>query len=237
MSGTAPLSISNFSGSDPFCALYAPTRLDCNCLKFQCDGSGTQGTEPILTTEQCTIDLFICNQRLDFNPDCVVLEPTVVLTETQGTCSLLVNGTIQNMMCRLVDGEIPEDDAIPPTGHFRFTDDYGIIYVVDFEQFADTMDITFTTYDPRVPGEDPSGFLIGTQVFRKGIVTTIRQILKREDDSVVLVSEGSEQRIDFFRTNFACGDELSSDDFCYHVNCAISDFLDIEVTDLSSSGP
>lgn len=237
MSGTAPIPIpvSTFSASDPFCAIFSPIRLDCSCLKFDC---GSEGTIPEITVNvpECTVDLFECEKRLDFNPDCIEIDSTIVLSEQVGTCSTLLDGTIKNLICRLVDGAIPEDDAIPSEGSFKFTDTYGVTYIVDFEQFADTMDITFTILDPRVPGEDPTGFVVGTQVFRKGIVSTVRQILRLEDDSVVVVSEGMEQKTDFINTNFVCGDQPSVDDFCYHVDCAVSDDLEIEVISGTGTG-
>jgi len=207
------------------CPNLTPYRLDCGCLKYPCSGTDETGGEP--DTLPCSISLFIKNQILDTNCDQLDTDWKIVLSESIGACSLSLNGEdIPNLMCLL---ESDDDCNFPTTGHFKFKDDYGIIYVSDWEYAGGRLDVTWTTFDPVLPGQEPQGFMVGMQVYRKGIITTTRQILEKDsNDITTIVSEGSQQTIDFFRTTYDCGDERPDDKFRYHLDCAITDELEIE---------
>lgn len=213
-------------------------RLDCGCLRYECNTGSTgssAGSSGQTTTAQeinsCLIDRFKNSDgKFDFEQDKVETEADIVLAETFGACSVLLDGTIPNLFCL----NESENCVIPPTGHFRYKDEYGIIYVNDWEAYGNRVDITFTTYDPRVPGEAPSGFMIGLQVYRKGIITTIRHVIEVIDGVATILQENSIQKIDYFRTTFDCGDEPFTDPFTYHLNCSVTD--EVEIDSIGSSG-
>jgi len=213
-------------------------RLDCGCLRYECS-AGSSGTEVSsgsqVTTSQeinsCLIDRFRDNDgKFDFRQDKLETEADIVLKEEVGACTILLDGTIPNLFC--LQGNA--DCSFPATGHFRYKDSYGIMYVNDWEAYGNRIDITFTTYDPRVPGEAPSGFMIGLQVYRKGVITTIRQVIEINDGVATIVQENSTQKVDYFRTTFDCGDEQFTDPFTYHLNCGIID--ELEIDSIGSSG-
>lgn len=214
------------AGSFPICKAVKAYRLDCGCLKYDC---GSQATSQEI--ESCLIDsYFKDNGKYDFNCDKIEVQSDIVLSEIFGTCSLQLDGEIPNFLCLLES----ENCQIPATGHIKYKDVYDIIYVVDWEYYNNTIDITWTTYDPHIPGEDPSGFMIGKQVYRKGIITTIRQIIERLEVStsgeydINIILDESVQIVDYFRTTFDCGDEVVKDVFKYHLNCGITDDLELE---------
>jgi len=218
---------------DPRAHLYAPYRLDCGCETFGCDP--TNPSEEEATIDRCSVELFrLPDSSLDFNCDRVTTDLFMVLTEKFGTCSTKVDGTIPNMLCfdeTAIDLEFEE--KYPEQGQFKLVDDYGIIYIGMFETSGSRIDITVTTLDPRVWGEPPSGRVEGRRVFRRGIVTTCRQIIEHTDDGYIILAEGCEQRIDEFQTNFVCGDEFPQDPFAFHVDCGVCDEVEMELVEVT----
>jgi len=211
-------------------------RYDCGCLYYSC-GSGTDitaGSEPAAPQiNSCLFgDYFLVNGKIDFSCDQLETQADIVLSESIGVCSEVFDGGIENFMCLVNSGNECE---FPASGTFKFTDGNGIIYVTQWESYSNRIDITWTTFDPRVPGEEPSGFMVGKQVYRHGVITTTRQILEYTDEGTTVIEEASEQRIDFFRTTFDCGDVVSEDPFRYHFDCAVSDILEIDEISGSSS--
>ena len=214
------------AGTSPNCTTIKAYRLDCGCLKYDCGSLATSQE-----IDACLIEnYFKPNNQYDFNCDQLETQADIVLSETVGTCSIQLDGFIPNLLCLLGT----EDCEIPATGHIKYKDSYGIIYVADWEYYNNTIDITWTTYDPHIPGENPSGFMIGMQVYRKGIITTTRQIIERLETStngeydIDITLESTVQVVDYFRTTFDCGDEVAKDTFKYHLDCGITDDLEIE---------
>lgn len=120
--------------------------------------------------------------------------------------------------------------SFPPSGSFFYVDPYGVINDGNFEVFGSRMDITVTTKDPRVWGETSQGFIRDGRVWRKGIVTTCRQILDVSDPNhTIIIGSGCQQRVDFFQTTFLCKDKRPSDPFLYHVDMGIVDSVEIDV--------
>ena len=158
--------------SDPQFRLHEPFRLDCGCLRFEC-GSGltgftstSTGTDTDVDVNRCNIDLFKTGDEFDPECDRVTVSPTVILTEEYGSCSILLDGTISNLLCQFnEDGTIPSE--IPDQGTVFFQDEYGIIYESFWETINNRMDITTITKSPRVWGEEPEGFIKNRRVFRK----------------------------------------------------------------------
>lgn len=212
-----------------YCIEVKPYRLDCGCNLYGCEGStditGVEGANP--KELSCLTNSFVDdNGRYDFNCDQVETEFSVLFEEMIGVCSATVNGEdIENLFCLLET----EDCEIPSSGSFRYKDSWNIIYDVSWEYFANRIDITYTVFDPRVPGEPDEGFVMGHQVYRKGVITTTRLIAQLESDgSTTIIENAYVQKIDFFRVTFECGDTKFTDPFKWHLDCAVSDELEIE---------
>ena len=221
---------------------YEPFRMDCDCSKFGCGPTGmataselTQCTDADITlnVETCHIDLFRQpDGSLDFNCDQLTISPTAQLSEFFGACSTRLDGTIPNMLCILENGAIPEGSRILPEGIIRFKDDYGVIYEGSWVFVDNILDIMMTTKSPHVWGEPDTGFVTSDRrVMRRGIVTTIRHIIEVFDDgSYEIKGIGTDQKIDLFQSNVVCGEELFVDNFCFHVDCQVTDELNMLVT-------
>lgn len=232
--------------SDPDYGHYTPYRLDCECSRFGCS-TGFTGTltglataseltaatcpDAVMNVDQCHISQF---QRpdgtLDFNCDQLLLQPTVRLSETLGICSTRLDGSIPNLLCVLDNGQPPEDLGILPEGRIYWKDDYGVIYESSWVFQDGILDIMMVTKSPIIWGEPETGFIRGNRVFRKGLITSMRQIIRVEDDgSYTIRGEGGNQEIGYFQSNVVCGDQPFVDNFCFHLDCMVTDELDTRV--------
>lgn len=230
--------------SDNDFQLYKPLRLDCECEQFECPETGltqaTGVTQTTAVTEQsdiqlnvssCSLDFFRSpDGTLDFNCDQLRIDGTIKLRESLGVCSRRFDGSIPNLLCILEDTLLPEGLEIDPEGRVHFKDEYGVIYEMEWVVTDDILDILFTTKQPRVWGEPASGFVRNRQVFRKGIITTIRQIIRAETDgSYTIIGQGSDQKVDTFVSNVICGEEPFVDNFCFHLDCYVTDEIEFDV--------
>lgn len=227
---------------DPDYLLYAPLRLDCECARFVCGGTGatfitgsemvtamTECGDPKLNLSQCHLDFFQApDGTFDFNCDQLDILGRIKLTEKVGVCSRMLDGSIPNMLCILTNGVITDLD-IPPEGKVHYKDDYGIIYDVNWVYVNNVLDILTVTKQPNVWGEPDTGYVSNRRVFRRGIITSIRQIIRVNDGGYELIGEGVEQKVDYFQSNALCGDEQFVDNFCFHLDCYVTDQLDFEV--------
>jgi hypothetical protein len=226
---------------------HKPCRLDCMCLFFECElGTGETIPQPV-RVDRCNIETFRePDGSLDLNCDRATLLPTMLLPETYGGCSTRMglfphsaatgDPTIPNMFC--FDAEkvnLSLDEKFPPNGDFFFVDSAGIIHEGMFEISGDRIDITYTTRDPRVWGEEPTGSVEITtsgskRVFREGIVTTCRQLLEVAGTDTNILATACLQGVDTFQTTFGCGDaKLPTDPFAFHLECGILDDLEFEI--------
>lgn len=112
--------------------------------------------------------------------------------------------------------------AIDPAGIVFFQDEYGQFYDVQWETIGAVLDITTTTSQPYVWGENPQGFIKNGILFRKGIITIHRQVLELLSDGYIIIAEGVSQFEDFIQMNFPCG-QGPTDPFQYHLDCAVLD--------------
>ena len=230
----------------PQSSLYAPYRLDFGCSEF--DGmhpTGFTGTEPYITTvlfNSCMTGQFGDYHGDEYqNLDSVTTDRNMVLVDAYGAKGIqmgkypltqgLGNIEIPNLlMFDPVKLQLTTVGNFPPTGSFFSVDPYGVISDGNFEVFGSRMDITVTTKDPRVWNEVPQGFIKDGRVWRKGIITTCRQILDISDPNrVIIIGSGCQQRIDFFQTTFLCNDKRPSDPFLYHCDLGIVDSVEIDV--------
>lgn len=114
------------------------------------------------------------------------------------------------------------------TGSIFYQDEIGQIYTVEWTKINDQYDITTVTKMPYVWGMDPEGYIRGSTVFRKGIITVIRQVIKLLSDGYSIIAEGTSQYVDYFQVNFVCGDQ-PRDIFKYHLNNFVNDEVEIVV--------
>lgn len=218
---------------------YIPYRVDCGCLNYDCSPGGTEGIndqddlgfadkeDRSLTARFDVNELpcpITCNSNALFDrlgkydPHCdkVELDIAIVLVEQLTLCDRLNNNDLNSTFCVNEECLISET----PQGSYNYKDSYGIINEGTWILTGNVLDIEFTTKDPRIPGEEPQGFVDGIKVFRRGIITTTRQIFLLADGEVVLLAEGIEQEIDFYQSNVVCDEPLRENPFPYDVDCA-----------------
>ncbi len=122
----------------------------------------------------------------------------------------------------------------PLNGQFIFVDSYGTIYLTKWSTAGGLFDITTVTMQPYVWGDDQTPKepnIVGNQVYVRGIITTTRQLFGPDPSGYIILSEGTEQRIDTFPINFPPGTEQPVDPFLYHLDNSVTDEVDVEVTD------
>ena len=112
------------------------------------------------------------------------------------------------------------------SGHILFKDDYCQIYDITWDTISsdlgDLIDMTTIVMQPYVWNEEDQGFIKDRTVFRRGICTTIRQVIAEDDDGFTILSEGIAQIICVFRTSFACV-EKPFDPFAFHLDSDVCD--------------
>lgn len=206
---------------------YLPYRLDCACLNSSCGTDDPTGIDGVACNEGALYD---SNGVLDPNCDKLDLDLVASLSEAMSLCDRITDNDLANLFC------LNDDCNTPESGSFRYQDDYGIIYEVEWIFMEDTMDITVVTKDPRIPGEEDDGFVKfddgNYRIFRKGIISTVRQIVKVLDDgSIYIDAEGSNIEIGYFQTNVSCSDEAFDSPFTYGIDCALQANAAALVTD------
>jgi hypothetical protein len=119
---------------------------------------------------------------------------------------------------------------IAESGNIFTKDEYDQFYDINWETVRGDLDITTVTKTPYVWGEVPSGFIRNGILFRRGIISVQRQIIRVLDNGYEIIAEGASQYEDYIQMNFPC-EEGPSDPFAYHVNCGIIDEPILRVTD------
>ncbi len=119
----------------------------------------------------------------------------------------------------------------PASGKFTYQDDYGQIYTSQWEPTSDGgTDYTTIIEQPYVWGELPEGEIVNQQLFRRGIRTIHRQVLRDVEGGVELVLEGYTQETALIQTSFHCS-TAPIDPFKFHIDQMIRDDLTILVSD------
>lgn len=116
------------------------------------------------------------------------------------------------------------------SGHFFYVDSYEAQYDVSWEKIGQNIDITTIIRQPYIWGEEPTGFIKNHTLFRFGVITVQRQIIKPLDDGYELVSEGVSQYQDYIQMNFNCGGG-PADPFKYYLDCDTFAIPEFRVTD------
>lgn len=119
---------------------------------------------------------------------------------------------------------------ITDSGTIFFQDEYGQLYDVHWTTINGNLDITSIVSQPYVWGEPPRGYVRNHRVFRYGIVSVTRQVIHVLPFGYEIIAEGTSQYYDFIQTNFIC-ETTPSDNFLYHINCAVCDDIETRVSD------
>lgn len=119
---------------------------------------------------------------------------------------------------------------IKPSGKVLYKDEYGQIYDVQWETVNGLIDITTIIKQPYVWGEEPQAYIRNGILYRLGIITTQRQILRIFDGGYEIMAEGSSQTEDYVQTNYQC-ERGPVDNFLYHINYHVSDDIENRVYD------
>lgn len=205
---------------------HLPLRMDCGCLNNSCGTDDPTGFDGV----SCS-DNYLYDNKGNFDPNCDKLEfdLAVSLSDTMTLCDRLSDFELDNLFC------LNKECVIPDNGSFIYKDSYDIIYEVEWVFMEDTIDITVVTKDPRIPNKDEDGFVINEKgsivIFRKGVITTVRQIIKIENGSVYIDAEGSDVVVDYFQTNISCSGKQFDKPFAYGVDCALQANVELMVTD------
>lgn len=117
-----------------------------------------------------------------------------------------------------------------PSGNIFFQDEWEQFYEVMWETIGDTIDITSIIKQPYVWGAVPEGFVKNGVLYKKGIITTTRQVIRTFNGGYTIVAEGTSQIVDYIQMNYPCGGG-PSDRFKYHLDHSISDEIDMVATD------
>lgn len=117
--------------------------------------------------------------------------------------------------------------TMKPNGDIFYKDNYGTIYITNWETVGDIIDITTITKIPYVWGSEDQGYIENRVLYRYGIITVDRLAIKLLDDDYEIIAEGSSQYTDFFQVNFPCSDG-PIDSFKYHLDSAVADACSYE---------
>lgn len=115
-------------------------------------------------------------------------------------------------------------------GTIFFKDDYDVVYHTTWETIGGVLDVTSTVGSPIVWGEQASGYQLNGILYRRGIITITRQVLRPLANGYEIVAEGVSQFIDFIQMNYPC-QPGPQDNFKYHLNNPLVDQTEIVVTD------
>lgn len=108
------------------------------------------------------------------------------------------------------------------SGNIFYIDEYDQQYITEWSTTNGVIHIISTVKMPQIWGEADSGYIQNGIVYRKGLITVTRQLLRITSDGYDVVAEGIDQYHDYFRTNFNCV-EGPSDIFKFHINNSIVD--------------
>jgi hypothetical protein len=112
-----------------------------------------------------------------------------------------------------------------PNGSIFFKDEYDVIYNIDWSTVGDVIDLTSVTSQPGVWGKRPEGYIKHGILYRKGIITAERQVLRIYTGGYEIVAAGISQYEDFIQMNFPC-QQGPKDNFKYHLNNSPVDDLE-----------
>lgn len=119
---------------------------------------------------------------------------------------------------------------ISNSGNVFYKDEYDTFYKVDWNTANDLIDVTTITMQPYEWNKPASGKIVDGILFRQGIITIIRQVLRTFVGGYEIVAEGSSQYIDLIQMNFPC-QTGPVDKFKHHLNYPIQDDIYLKIED------
>lgn len=119
---------------------------------------------------------------------------------------------------------------INPSGNVFYKDHYDTIYHVEWNTVGTVIDFTTITMQPYVWGKPSSGYVLNGILFRRGIITVQRQVIRLLTGGYEIVAEGSSQYEDFIQMNFPCATG-PVDNFKYHLNCSTVDEIHVKISE------
>lgn len=122
---------------------------------------------------------------------------------------------------------------VTPSGNIFYQDEYDQQYLSEWVTVNGVIDITTTVRTPYILGMTNSGFIRDGILYRRGIVTITRQVLRPLSDGYEIVADGFESYEADIQMNFQCGGK-PLDTFKYHLNNPIVDDCVCMVSDGSS---
>lgn len=116
------------------------------------------------------------------------------------------------------------------SGTIFYIDAYNTQYHVSWTTTGSSLDITTVVKQPYVWGKAVSGRVQNKVVYRNGLITTTRQMIRIDPEGYTIIADGHESVEAEFQTTFPCGPK-PSDPFKHHFNNGVSDEVEIAVTD------
>ncbi len=117
------------------------------------------------------------------------------------------------------------------SGHIFYQDAWFTIYDIQWNTTGGNLDITSTVSMPHVWGQPDAGYFTNGILFKRGIITITRQVLRPLPAGYEIVAEGVSQYIDYIQMDWPC-QVGPQDPFRYHLD---RPFVD-DVYALVSSG-
>lgn len=116
------------------------------------------------------------------------------------------------------------------SGDIFYKDQYDQLYRTTWSTVGDVIDLTTIIQQPYVWGEPPAGRIENHVLFRRGIITVTRQVIRPFPGGYEIVAEGTSSYIDFIQMNFPC-QVGPTDQFKYHLNHGMTDSCETLMTD------
>ena len=121
------------------------------------------------------------------------------------------------------------EHRVTPSGNIFFQDYTGQLYHSNWSTIGDMIDLTTIIMQPYIWGGQPSGYVKNGILFRRGIVTVERQIIKLLSSGYEIVADGVSQYEDNIQMNYN-GLNGPKDTFKYHLDHAVTEEAEGYVT-------
>ena len=209
---------------------YRPLRWDCGCLALDC---GTAAADVPNSDLRCPIVSFLQYYGTAEN-DQVEVEQSLVLPEFFGARQWQLDNPNSSLFeLRQTNGVLdPKGGAgaspWPLSGSFSYKDESGTIYETSWDTKGTYFDLVTTTKEPRVWGEAESGRVVNREVYRRGTISTVRQVWEQVAGAWVLIAQGSEVATGEFKSTYSCRPPFV-DPFAQDVNNAVVDAVEIVI--------
>jgi len=115
-----------------------------------------------------------------------------------------------------------------PSGSVFYKDDYDTIFRIEWQTVGAVIDLTTMTFQPYIWGKTKQGYIQNGILFRLGIITIHRHVIKPIIDGYEIIAEGVSQYTDYVQMNFPC-ETGPIDLFKHHLNSQIIDEVGIKI--------